>query len=161
MDEWSCVDEYLRELEMKVYSLPNLGMKRGRRDNSMIGIEWRNRWNDTERVPVFHQHEQGESWGLHSSREKNEWKTYATWIGCCKGRVRSLFYEAWNEESWVERRCILMSRVWIERPVSYPPRVFSPILHDSGSEQCVSIVLTETVLFWAQQAPHGVLYPFG
>ena len=83
------------------------------------------------------------------------------WFRCCEGKVRSLFYKAWNEESWVERRCILMSRVWIERPVSYPPRVFSPILHDSRSKQRVSIVLTETVLFWAQQASHWVLYPFG
>ena len=83
------------------------------------------------------------------------------WFGCCKGRVRSLLYEAWNEEWWVERRWIRMSRVWIERPVSSPPRVSSSILHDSRSKQRVSIVLTETVLFWAQQAPHGVLYPFG
>ena len=73
------------------------------------------------------------------------------WFGRCEGRVRFLFCGAWDEEWWVERRWILMSRVWIERPVSSPPCVFSSILHDSGSKQRVSTVLTETVLFCAQR----------
>ena len=161
MNEWCCMDEDWGGMTMRTYSLPNLGMKRGRRDDSVIGIEWRNRWNDTERVPLYHQRLQEECWGFHSSRERNERKSDVRWIGCCEGRVRSLFYETWNEEWWVERRWILMSRVWIERLVSSPPRVFSSILHDSRREQRVSTVLTETALFWAQQAPHGVLYPFG
>ena len=153
MNEWSGVDEDWRELVMRTYLLPNLGMNRGWRDNSMIGIEWWNRWNDTERVPLYHQWSQEGCWGLHSLHERNEWKSGVRWFGCCEGRVRFLFCGTWDEEWWVEGHWILMSRVWIERPVSSPPRVSSSILHDSGSKQRVSIVLTETVLFCAQ---HGV-----
>ena len=150
-EEWSCVDEDWGRMTIRVYSLPNLWMKRGRRDGSVIGIEWWSCWSVTERVPSFHQHEQEESWRLHSSHESNEWKSDVRWFGCCEGRVRFLSCGAWDEEWWVEGHWILMSRVWIERPVSSPPRVSSSILHDSGSKQRVSTVLTETVLFCAQR----------
>ena len=150
-EEWSCMDEDWRRMTMRAYSLPNMVMKRGWRDASAIGIEWWNRWNDTERVPLYHQWSQKGCWGLHSSHERSKRRSDVRWFGCCEGRVRFLFCGAWDEEWWVERRWILMSRVWIERLVSSPPRVSSPILHDSRSKQRISTVLTETVLFCAQR----------